>query len=67
MFSFTSSFSVLLGPGIWGSILQVFHDSAKAQCETEQFGLSLSWSIVVTPVRDTVELRYGLCLLLPRI
>lgn len=60
MFSFMSSFSVLLGPRIQYGILQVFHNSAKAHCETELFGLSLSWSHVVTPVCDTVELRSGL-------
>lgn len=66
MSSFTSGFSVLLGPRNWCGILQVFHNSAKAQCVTEPFGLSLIWSHVVTPVCDTVELRSGLCLLLPR-
>lgn len=64
VFSFTSSCSVLLGPRIRCSVFQVFHNSAKAQCEP--FGLSLSWSRVVTPVCDTVELRSDLCLLLPR-
>lgn len=34
--------------------------TAKAWCETEPFGLNLSWSHVVTPVCNTVELRSGL-------
>lgn len=51
---------MLLGSGAWCGILQVFHNSAKAQCETEAFGLRLGMGHAVTPACDTVELRSGL-------
>ena len=50
---------VLLGSRAWCGILQVFHNSAKAQHETEPCGLRLGQGCAVTPACDTVELRSG--------
>lgn len=58
---------VLLGSTMRCSVLQVCHNSAKAQRETEPFGLGLGWGCAVTPACHTIELRSALCLLLPKL
>lgn len=60
MLPLTPSCCVLLGSRAWCGILQVFRNSAKAQWETEAFGLRLGLGRAVPPASDATELRSGL-------